>query len=136
MHPAVPVSPAILALSEYRPVTGAEFLHALILGVEVECRIANAVYPAQYDAGWQITGTVGQFGAAAAAGRLLHLSEQQMVWALGLAATQPVGLRDMFGTMTKSFHPGRAAHNGLTAALLRARPFTSSNPWIEAARAG
>jgi 2-methylcitrate dehydratase PrpD len=92
------------------------------------------VYPAHYDAGWHITGTVGPFGAAAAAGRLLHLSEQQMVWALGLAATQPVGLREMFGTMTKSFHPGRAAQNGLTAALLGARNFTSSNQGIEAAR--
>ena len=66
------------------------------------------------------------FGAAAAAGKLLGLTEQQMAWALGLAATQPVGLREMFGTMTKSFHPGRAAQNGLTAALLAARNFTSS----------
>jgi 2-methylcitrate dehydratase PrpD len=134
VHPAGPVASAILALSEYRPVSGAEFLHALILGVEVECRIANAVYPAHYDVGWHITGTVGPFGAAAAAGRLLHLSEQQMLWALGLAAAQPVGLREMFGTMTKSFHPGRAAQNGLTAALLAAQNFTSSNQAIEAAR--
>ena len=112
VHPAGPVASAIMALSEYRPVSGADFLHALILGAEVECRIANAVYPAHYDIGWHITGTVGPFGAAAAAGKLLKLSEQQMVWALGLAATQPVGLREMFGTMTKSFHPGRAAQNG------------------------
>ncbi len=74
------------------------------------------------------------FWAAAAAGKLLHLSEQQMMWALGLAATQPVGLREMFGTMTKSFHPGRAAQNGLTAALLAARNFTSSDAGIEAQR--
>ena len=105
VHPAGPVASAILALSEYRLVSGADFLHALILGAEVECRIANAVYPAHYDAGWHITGTVGPFGAAAAAGKLLNLSEQQMTWALGLAAAQPVGLREMFGTMTKSFHP-------------------------------
>jgi 2-methylcitrate dehydratase PrpD len=134
VHPAGPVASASLALSEYRPVSGADFLHALILGAEVECRIGNAVYPAHYDAGWHITGTVGPFGAAAAAGKLLKLSEQQMVWALGLAATQPVGLREMFGTMTKSFHPGRAAQNGLTAALLAAQNFTSSNQAIEAAR--
>jgi len=87
VHPAGPVASAILALSEYRPVSGADFLHALILGAEVECRIANAVYPAHYDVGWHITGTVGPFGAAAAAGKLLNLSEQQMIWALGLAAT-------------------------------------------------
>lgn len=134
IHPAGPVAPAILALAEYRPVSGTEFLHALVLGAEVECRIGLAVYPAHYDVGWHITGTVGPFGAAAAAGKLLGLSEQQMVWALGIAATQPVGLREMFGTMTKSFHPGRAAQNGLTAALLASKNFTSSNAGIEAPR--
>ncbi|MGD1092753.1 MAG: MmgE/PrpD family protein, partial [Bryobacteraceae bacterium] len=134
IHPAGPVASAILALSEHRPVTGLEFLNALVLGVEVECRIGNAVYPAHYDVGWHITGTAGVFGAAAAAGKLLGLTEQQMTWALSLAATQPVGLREMFGTMTKSFHPGRAAQNGLTAALLAQRNFTSSDHGIEASR--
>jgi 2-methylcitrate dehydratase PrpD len=134
VHPAGPVAPALLALAEYHPFTGAEFVHALILGVEVECRIANAVYPQHYDIGWHITGTVGPFGAAAAAGKILGLTEQQMVWALGLAATQPVGLREMFGTMTKSFHPGRASQNGLTAALLAAQNFTSSDQPLEATR--
>jgi len=134
IHPAGPVASAILALSEHQPVSGLEFLNALVLGVEVECRIGNAVYPAHYDVGWHITGTAGVFGAAAASGKLLGLTEQQMTWALGLAATQPVGLREMFGTMTKSFHPGRAAHNGLTAALLASRNFTSSDHGIEAKR--
>ena len=106
--------------------SGRDFLNAMVLGIEVECRIGNAVYPAHYDRGWHITGTAGVFGSAAASGRVLGLSEQQMVWALGLAATQPVGLREMFGSMTKSFHPGRAAQNGLTAALLASRNFTSS----------
>src|SRR5436190_659145 len=103
----------------------------MVLGIEVECRIGNAVYPAHYDRGWHITGTAGVFGAAAASGRVLGLSEQQMVWAFGLAATQPVGLREMFGSMTKSFHPGRAAQNGLTSALLASRNFTSSETGIE-----
>ena len=134
VHPAGPVAPALLALAEYRPFSGADFLHALIVGVEVECRIANAVYPQHYDVGWHITGTVGPFGAAAAAGKILGLSEQQMVWALGLAATQPVGLREMFGTMTKSFHPGRASQNGLVAAFLAGQNFTSSEQSIEAPR--
>ena len=74
------------------------------------------------------------FGAAAACGKLLGLSEQQMVWALGLAAAQPVGLREMFGSMTKSFHPGRAAQNGLTAALLASKNFTSSDAGLEGGR--
>ena len=131
IHPAGPVVSAILALSEHRPVSGTEFVNALVVGVEVECRIGNAVYPAHYDRGWHITGTAGVFGSAAACGRLLGLSERQMVWALGLAAAQPVGLREMFGSMTKSFHPGRAAQNGLTSALLASKNFTSSETGIE-----
>jgi 2-methylcitrate dehydratase PrpD len=131
IHPAGPVVSALLALAEHRPQSGADFLHATILGVEVECRIGNAVFPAHYDRGWHITGTAGVFGAAAACGKALGLTEQQMVWAFGLAATQPVGLREMFGSMTKSFHPGRAAQNGLTAALLAAQDFTSTDVGLE-----
>jgi 2-methylcitrate dehydratase PrpD len=131
IHPAGPVVSAILALAEYRPVSGREFVNAMVVGIEVECRIGNAVYPAHYDRGWHITGTAGVFGAAAACGKLLALTTPQMVWALGIAAAQPVGLREMFGSMTKSFHPGRAAQNGLTAALLASRNFTSSDVGIE-----
>jgi 2-methylcitrate dehydratase PrpD len=134
IHPAGPVASAIVALSEYHPVSGKDFLNALVLGVETECRIGNAVYPNHYDIGWHITGTAGVFGAAAAAGKLLGLSEQQMVWALGLAASQPVGLRESFGSMNKSFNPGRAASNGLFAALLASKNYTSSEGMIEAKR--
>src|SRR6516164_7621270 len=132
IHPAAPVAPAILALAEYRPVSGRDFIDALVVGIETECRIGNAVSPAHYDVGWHITGTAGVFGAAAAAGKLLALDEQQMTWALGLAAVQPVGLQEMFGSMTKSFHPGRAAQNGLTAAFLAGKGFTSSEHGLEA----
>lgn len=131
IHPAGPVASAMLALAEYRPVSGTEFLNALVLGVEAECRIGNAVYPSHYDMGWHITGSCGVFGSAAACGRLLRLSEQQMVWALGIAASQPVGLKVQFGSMTKSFHPGRAAQNGLTAALMAQQNFTSDNAALE-----
>jgi 2-methylcitrate dehydratase PrpD len=131
IHPAGPVVPALLALAEHRPVSGRDFVNAMVVGIEAECRIGNAVYPAHYDRGWHITGTAGVFGAAAATGKVLGLSEQQMVWALGIAATQPVGLREMFGSMTKSYHPGRAAQNGLTAALLAARNFTSTDVGLE-----
>jgi 2-methylcitrate dehydratase PrpD len=134
IHPAGPVVSAILAMAEHRPVTGREFLNALVLGVETECRIGNAVYPNHYDVGWHITGTAGVFGAAAAAGKLLGLDEQKMTWALGLAASQPVGLRESFGSMNKSFNPGRAASNGLFAALLAQQGFTSSEAMIEARR--
>jgi len=134
IHPSGPVASAILALAERKPVSGQDFLHAFILGVEVECRIGGSVYPQHYDVGWHITGTAGVFGAAAAAGRLLGLTEQQMIWALGIAATQSSGLREMFGTMCKPFHPGNAARNGLLAALLAKNDFTSSNQGIEAKR--
>jgi 2-methylcitrate dehydratase PrpD len=132
IHPAAPVAPAILALAEYRPVSGPDFVTALVVGVETECRIGKAAAPAHYEAGWHITGTAGVFGSAAAAGKLLGLNEQQMSWALGLAASQPVGLIEMFGSMTKSFHPGRSAQNGLTAALLASKGFTASEHALEA----
>jgi 2-methylcitrate dehydratase PrpD len=134
IHPAGPVASAILAWSEMQPVSGKDFLHALVLGVETECRIGAAVYPDHYDVGWHITGTTGAFGSAAAVGKLMGLTEQQMTWALGLAASQPVGLRESFGSMNKSFNPGRAAGNGLFAALLAAKNFTSSDRMIEAKR--
>jgi 2-methylcitrate dehydratase PrpD len=134
IHPAGPVASAILALSEMQPVSGKEFLNALVLGVETECRIGNAVYPNHYDVGWHITGTAGVFGSAAAVGKLLKLNEQQMVWALGLAASQPVGLRESFGSMNKSFNPGRAASSGIFAAMLASKNFTSSDGMIEAKR--
>jgi len=134
IHPAGPVASALLALSEMRPISGRDFLTALIVGVEVECRIGNAVYPHHYDRGWHITGTAGVFGAAAAVGKAIGLDAQRMRWALGLAGTQSSGFREMFGTMTKSFHPGRAAQNGMMSALLAEAGFDSSERVLEASR--
>lgn len=131
IHPAGPVVSAALALAQLTKISGADFLLAMLLGIETECRIGNAVYPSHYDMGWHITGSCGVFGSAAACGKLLGLSERQMIWALGIAASQPVGLKVQFGSMTKSFHPGRAAQNGLTAALLAAQNFTSDDAPLE-----
>jgi 2-methylcitrate dehydratase PrpD len=97
-------------------------------------RIGNAVYPAHYDVGWHITGTAGIFGAAAAIGKLLGLSRHQMTWAIGLAATQAAGIREMFGSMAKSFHPGSAARNGYSSALLAQAGFTSGEHGLEGPR--
>jgi 2-methylcitrate dehydratase PrpD len=133
MHPGVPVASALLALAERQPVTGAALIHAFVLGVEVECRIANAIY-STHNVNWYITGTAGVFGAAAAAGRVLGLDERSMTAAFGIAATQAAGLREMAGTMCKSFVHGRAAQNGLTSAFLAASGFTSSERAIEAPR--
>ena len=134
IHPSGPVLSAILALAEHQAVSGRDFLHAFILGVEAECRIGRSVFPHHYDAGWHITATAGVFGAAAATGRLLKLSEQQMVWALGTAATHACGIRETFGTMVKPLHPGIAARNGLMAALLSKKNVTSAEQGIEGRR--
>lgn len=134
IHPAGPVASAIMALAEQRPVSGADFLTALIVGCEVACRIGNCIYPDHYTRGWHITGTTGVFGAAAAVGKLIGLDTQKMCWAFGLAASQSSGLREMFGTMTKSFHPGRAAQNGMMSALLAEAGYDSSERAIEAPR--
>lgn len=133
-HPSSPVASALLAYASANPVSGRDFVHAFILGFEAESRIGNAVYPAHYDAGWHITGTAGVFGAAAAIGTLLGLSTQQMIWAIGLAATQAAGLREMFGSMGKAFHPGRSAQSGYVAALLAREGFTSGERSLEGPR--
>lgn len=134
IHPAGPVASALLALSEARPMSGRAFITSMLVGIEVECRIGNCVYPEHYDRGWHITGTTGVFGAAAAVGHAIGLDRTRMQWALGLAATQSSGLREMFGTMTKSFHPGRAAQNGAMSAFLAEAGYDSSLQGIEAPR--
>ena len=134
IHAGGVIGPAVLGLAERTRTTGSDFLHAFLLGIEVACRVGLAVYPWHYARGWHITGTAGTFGAAAAAGKLLGLDTQRMTWALGIAATQAAGLREMFGSMCKSLHGGRAAQNGLSAALLARNGFTSSERGIEAPR--
>jgi 2-methylcitrate dehydratase PrpD len=134
VHPSAPVLPALLAMAEHKPINGRDFVTAVVIGFEAECRIARAVQPAFGDIGWHATGAAGVFGAAVATGRILGLDETRMCHAIGLAATQPVGIREMFGSMTKSFHPGRAAQNGMLAAFLADKGYTSSLQGIEAKR--
>jgi 2-methylcitrate dehydratase PrpD len=134
IHPAGPVAPAVLALAEQRGANGRDVIDALVLGIDVACRIGNVMYPEHYDRGWHITGSTGMLGAAAGCARLLGLNEQQTAMALGIAASQPVGLREQFGTMTKPFHPGAAARAGLMSALLARQGFTASARALEAPR--
>ncbi|PDQ22976.1 MmgE/PrpD family protein [Mesorhizobium sanjuanii] len=118
IHPTAPIAPVVLAIAETRPVSGAELLHAFALGVEVACRIGNAVSPSHYDRGWHITSTCGIFGAAVAAAKLLDLGENEILWALGNASAQASGLVETLGFMAKSTGVGNAARGGLVSALM------------------
>jgi 2-methylcitrate dehydratase PrpD len=131
IHPGAPVAPGLFALAERRRVSGAALVHALILGIEAECRIGLGVMPTHYRRGWHITATCGIFGAAAAAGKLLGLDKTHMAWALGHAATQSAGLVESLGSMSKSIGVGNAARNGLAAALFAEASFTAAERAIE-----
>jgi 2-methylcitrate dehydratase PrpD len=133
-HPTVPVFVAALAVGEKYGVSGQDVLLAYILGVEVECRIADAINPRHYQSGFHSTATIGGLGAAMAVGKLLGLKEEALARALALAASMASGLRENFGTMTKPLHAGRAAENGVVAAQLAENGFTSAHNILEAQR--
>ena len=120
IHPTAPVAPALFALAESQPMSGAALLHAFVLGVEVECRLGNAVSPWHYRRGWHITSTCGVFGAAAAVAKVLALDAEHIVWALGNASAQSSGLVETLGTMAKSIGVGAAARGGLVGRAVRA----------------
>ena len=133
-HPTTPVLSSALAISEQLKSTGKDFLLAYILGVEAECRIADAINPRHYQAGFHTTATIGGLGATVAVGKLLRLKEDAMERALALGSSMASGLRENFGTMTKPLHAGRSAENGVTAAQLAKRGFTSAKGILEAKR--
>jgi 2-methylcitrate dehydratase PrpD len=133
-HPTVPIVPALLALAEDSGASGADFLAAFVAGYETECRIGVLVLPDHYARGFHATGTIGSFGAAAACAHLLGLDAEKTATALGIAATQAAGLKSMFGTMCKPLHAGKAAQNGLLAATLAARGFSSRPDALECAQ--
>ena len=126
VHPTAPVLAAALALAEKTRASGSELLAAYAVGVEVACRLGDAVEPDHYMDGFHPTGTLGVFGAAAACGCLLGLDRERTGWALGIAGGLSAGLRANRGTMAKALNAGRAAENGVLAATLAARGFTAS----------
>jgi 2-methylcitrate dehydratase PrpD len=131
IHPTAPVAPPLLALAELHGFSGAEVLHAFILGAEVECRIGSAVSPGHYARGWHITSTCGVFGAAAGCARLLGLSAEQCWIALGIAASQSAGLVENLPSAAKNVGMGNAARNGLLAALFAQAGYTAGPAAIE-----
>jgi 2-methylcitrate dehydratase PrpD len=134
IHPTAPVAPALLAQAQTRRMTGQDLLLAFVIGVEIECRIGNAVSPWHYQRGWHITSTCGVFGAAAACARALGLDETRIVWALGSAAAQSSGLVETLGSMSKSIGVGNSAANGLLSAMLAAEGFQGPLRPIEGPR--
>jgi 2-methylcitrate dehydratase PrpD len=134
LHGNAPVVPAAMAVGEWLGASGADYLLAFILGFEVAARAALSAGRAHYDQSWHVTSTVGGFGAAAAAGKLLGLDELQMTYALGIAGAQAGGIGNAAGSMTKAFHAGRAAMSGVTAALLAQRGFTSGDDFLTGRR--
>lgn len=131
-HPSAQVAAAVLAVGEAMGRNGRDTLTAFIAGYEVECRLGEMAGDKHYDLGFHATGTYGTFGAAAGAAKLLGLDADKTAVALGIAASQASGLKINFGTMTKPFHAGKAAMNGLMAARLAARDFTARGDAIEA----
>ena len=130
-HPSVPVVPVVLALGEEIGATGARVLEAFIVGYEAECRLGRVVHPHHYEKGWHPTSTLGVFGAAAAAARLLGLDVERTSVALAIAASSASGVKANFGTMVKPLHAGQAARDGLMAALLASEGFTANPGALE-----
>ncbi|MDD9208005.1 MmgE/PrpD family protein [Georgenia sp. 10Sc9-8] len=117
-HPSVAVLPAALAMAEQQRVTGRELLTAYVIGFEVAAKLGRAVNFEHYDRGWHPTATLGVFGAAAAAAKLLRLDARTTATALSIAASTAAGMKANFGTATKPMQAGRAAQNGIFAARL------------------
>lgn len=133
-HPTIPPMVASLAIGERLGASGAQILEAFLTGFEVECKIAEAIHPNHYMKGFHSSGTIGTFGAAVAAAKLLKLDADRIPHMLAIAASSSSGIRVNFGSMTKPLHVGRAAQNGVVAAELAARGFTGGKealdpPW-------
>ena len=133
-HPTAPALPPALAIAERDRRSGQDMMLAYQVGVEVECKVAEAIMPRHYQTGFHSTATCGSIGSAAAASKLLGLDRDATRRALAIGATQAGGLRENFGTMTKPFHAGRAAENGVVAAEIAAAGLTASPNGLEADR--
>lgn len=132
IHPGASIAATVLALAPSTAPSGSAALRAFVLGCEIQLRIGVAISPEHYDDGWHITGTCGVIGAAVAAAGLLGLDAERIAVAIGIAAATTVGQREAFGRMTKAFHAGKAAANGIAAARLAARGLGAPADALEA----
>jgi 2-methylcitrate dehydratase PrpD len=127
VHPQPPMIPAALAIAEWKKLRGRDFITATLLGFDIEVRVAMAVNPSHMgERGFHTTGTCGTFGAATAAAKLMRLNEEQTMCALGIAGTQAAGLTSSLETFSRSLHAGKAAYNGILAAMLAKKGFTGA----------
>ena len=133
-HPSTVLLPAALSLGEKMDCSGQAIIEAFLVGFEVACKIGRGVNPSLYNRGWHATSVIGVLGAVVTAGKLIGLNAEEMASALGLAASQACGLKENFGTMTKSLHAGRAAESAVMSALLAKDGFTASQQIFEAKR--
>lgn len=125
-HPTIsPLTAALIMAQKIGKVSGKDFMLAFLTGFEVECKISEWMLPQHYMQGMHSSGTVGHFGAFAAAAKLMGLKGEALRHGFGIAASFAAGIRCNFGTMTKPLHVGRACENGLTAALLAQRGYTA-----------
>ncbi|MBC7324163.1 MAG: MmgE/PrpD family protein, partial [Moorella sp. (in: Bacteria)] len=134
LHPGVAVFPAALSAAQVNGCSGKDFLAAVVLGYEVMVRLGKALGPAKhYAQGFHPTGTCGVFGAVAAAGKIMDLSEEQLVSAFGIAGSQAAASMEFLsdGTWTKRLHPGWAAHSGLLAVFLAKKGFKGPSSILE-----
>jgi len=130
LHTSSPVLAAILGLGENKQKTGQEIILAYVIGFEAGVRVGQTA-PSHHDGGWHLTGTLGTIAAGVASASLLKLDAEQTTFALGLSATQAAGMQQNRGTMSKSFHAGRAASNGILAALMASSGYDSSDEIVE-----
>jgi len=131
IHPSVCLAPAAVAVAEYKKASGKDLITAFIIGFEVAARIGIAAGQTHYEDGWHATATIGRFSAMASAAKLMGLSPEQIVNAFGITGTQVSGLREVFGTMSKPFHAGKAAMDGILSIALARRNFDSSHEIFE-----
>ena len=126
--------PAVMAIAEMRPLTGAHAVASYVSGFEVGARVARAAGITHFESAWQVTGTAGHVASAAAAARALRLGGAAFTNALGMAAAQASGIREVYGTDAKALQPGRAAMDGVLSALMAERGMTARDTAIDGER--